>query len=153
MPYHCYNKGVGKMDDNRKQQIKDLIDFARTEGLKSLSYEDETLAVSFEFASSTHGSTSEFCQTKPAGSNKDDGTAIYIDSPLDGKFYRSPSPDSPPYVETGMRVSDGDTVCIVEAMKVMNEITSESNCKIIEILCSNGDDVRAGQHLFVVSQS
>lgn len=143
------------MDGNRIQQMKELIDFARNEGLKSLSYEDENLAVSFEFASGDtqtcsldHGSTA----TKKQQSESDDSLK-YIDSPLDGKFYRSPSPDSPPYSDIGTLVNDGDTVCIVEAMKVMNEITAECNGKIIEILCENGDDVRAGQHLFAISAS
>jgi acetyl-CoA carboxylase biotin carboxyl carrier protein len=140
------------MDDNKKQQIKQLIDFARNEGLKSFSYEDETLAVSFEFATASSTASSEGNLSKSTSNNKDDGNVIYIDSPLDGKFYRSPSPDSPPYVDNGSAVSDGDTVCIVEAMKVMNEITAECNAKIVQILCENGDDVRAGQHLFIISQ-
>lgn len=142
------------MDGNRIQQMKELIDFARNEGLKSLSYEDENLAVSFEFASGEaqtcsldHGSTA----AKKQQTESDD--AKYIDSPLDGKFYRSPSPDAPPYSDIGTSVNDGDTVCIVEAMKVMNEITAECNGKIVKILCENGDDVRAGQHLFVISAS
>lgn len=152
MPYHYYDKGVGKMDDNRKNQIKELIDFARAEGLGSLSYEDETFSISFEFANVSSIAPAQ-TGTKPLANGKDDGTALYIDSPLDGKFYRSPSPDSPPYVENGSAVSDGDTVCIVEAMKVMNEITAESNARIVQILCENGDDVRAGQHLFVIALS
>lgn len=143
------------MDGNRIQQMKELIDFARNEGLKSLSYEDENLAVSFEFALGETQACS--LDSGSAGTKKHqsetDAKLIYIDSPLDGKFYRSPSPDSAPYAEIGTSVHDGDTICIVEAMKVMNEIIAECNGKVVKILCENGDDVRAGQHLFAISAS
>ncbi len=73
-----------------------------------------------------------------------------IDSPLPGVFYRSPSPDSPPFVEEGQAVQAGQTLCIVEAMKLMNEIPAERACKILKILVKNGEPVEDGQALFLI---
>ena len=71
-----------------------------------------------------------------------------IDSPLVGTFYRAPSPEADPFVGVGDRVSEGTTICIVEAMKVMNEITTELPGVIEKILVENGDSVEFGQPLF-----
>jgi len=71
-------------------------------------------------------------------------------SPINGVFYRSPSPSSPPFVNAGDVVSAGATLCIVEAMKVMNEIKAERRCKVLSILPENGDPVTSGTTLFLV---
>lgn len=73
-----------------------------------------------------------------------------IDSPLPGVFYRAPSPDSPPFVDEGQAVQAGQTLCIVEAMKLMNEIPAERSCKILKILVKNGEPVEEGQALFLI---
>lgn len=73
-----------------------------------------------------------------------------IKSPMVGTFYRAPSPESPPFVEAGQVVEVGQVVCIVEAMKLMNEIKSEIRGKISEVLVENGQPVEFGQGLFVV---
>ena len=73
-----------------------------------------------------------------------------ITSPMVGTFYRSPSPDASPFVEVGDRVSRETVVCIVEAMKVMNEIKAELEGEILEILVQNGEPVEFGQPLFLV---
>ena len=73
-----------------------------------------------------------------------------IKSPLVGTFYASASPDSKPYVQVGDFVNKGDTVCIVEAMKLMNEIKAEHSGKITQICVSNGDPVEFGQVLMYV---
>ena len=75
---------------------------------------------------------------------------IEIPSPMVGTFYRSPSPDAAPYVEVGDRIGKDTPVCIVEAMKVMNEIKSEVEGEILEILVQNGEPVEFGQPLFLV---
>jgi len=75
-----------------------------------------------------------------------------ITSPFVGTFYRAPSPDSKPYVEPGMRFNKGDTLCIVEAMKLMNEIEAEYNGVIREILPENAQPVEFGEVLFVVER-
>lgn len=71
-----------------------------------------------------------------------------IKAPIVGVYYSSPSPDSDGYVSVGKKVKKGETVCIIEAMKCMNEIQSEENCEIAEILVDDGDLVEYGQPLF-----
>jgi len=73
-----------------------------------------------------------------------------IKSPMVGTFYRAPSPDSPTFVEVGAKVSEDTIVCIIEAMKVMNEIQAEIGGTITEVLVENGEAVEYGQPLFKV---
>ncbi|NJP08135.1 MAG: acetyl-CoA carboxylase biotin carboxyl carrier protein [Leptolyngbyaceae cyanobacterium RU_5_1] len=75
---------------------------------------------------------------------------VEILSPMVGTFYRAPVPDEPPYVEVGDRIRVGQTVCIIEAMKLMNEIEAESAGEIVEILVQNGDPVEYNQPLMRV---
>jgi acetyl-CoA carboxylase biotin carboxyl carrier protein len=82
---------------------------------------------------------------------EDDGT-VAITSPMVGTFYRSPSPESPAFVEVGDEVEAGKVVCIVEAMKLFNEIESEVRGKIIKVLAENGKPVEFGQKLFLVKK-
>ena len=78
-------------------------------------------------------------------------TLTAITSPMVGTFYRAGSPDAPPFVETGQRISEGDTLCIIEAMKLMNEFESEINATVEEILVEDGEPVEYGQVLFRVA--
>jgi acetyl-CoA carboxylase biotin carboxyl carrier protein len=80
-------------------------------------------------------------------------TAQYITSPMVGTFYTSPSPDSPPFVKVGDQVGPDTVVCIVEAMKVFNEIPAECSGKIASVLVDNGAPVEFGQKLFRVDKS
>lgn len=73
-----------------------------------------------------------------------------VKSPMVGTFYRSPAPESPPFVEVGDRVVAGQTVCIIEAMKLMNEIESEHAGRVVRILVQNGDAVEYGQALIEI---
>lgn len=73
-----------------------------------------------------------------------------IKSPLVGTFYRSPSPGAPPFVEVGDMVSPGQVLCIIEALKVMNEIESDVRGKVVKILVENGETVEYGQPLFLI---
>ena len=70
-------------------------------------------------------------------------------SPMVGTFYASPSPDSDPFVKAGDRFEEGTVLCIIEAMKVMNEIKAESSGEILEVLAENGEPVEYGQPLFL----
>lgn len=74
----------------------------------------------------------------------------YITSPMVGTFYAKPSPDSKPYVEVGTKVKKGDKLCIIEAMKLMNEIESEYDGEIVEILVKDGEVVDYGKKLFKI---
>jgi oxaloacetate decarboxylase alpha subunit len=75
---------------------------------------------------------------------------IKVTAPIVGTFYRSSSPDKPSYVEAGDLVKKGQVLCIIEAMKLMNEIESETAGKIVQILVDNGTPVEYGQPLFVI---
>jgi acetyl-CoA carboxylase biotin carboxyl carrier protein len=84
----------------------------------------------------------------PAPGGQEAGTLI--SSPFVGTFYRAPAPHAPPFVDVGTVVKKGQTLCIVEAMKLMNEIESEVAGKVVEILVENGTPVEFGQKLFRV---
>ena len=71
-------------------------------------------------------------------------------SPMVGTFYRAPSPDSPTFVEVGKKIAKGEVLCIIEAMKVMNEIKAETAGTVTEILVENGENVEYGQPLFKI---
>ena len=73
-----------------------------------------------------------------------------ITSPMVGTFYRAASPDSKPFVEKGQKVSKGDTLCILEAMKMMNQVNAETGGTIIDILVDDAEPVEFGQPLFVI---
>jgi len=80
---------------------------------------------------------------------KNDGT-VTINSPTVGTFYSSPTPDDPPFVSVGSAVLPETVVCIVEAMKVFNQIPAEVSGTVVEVLAKNGDSVEFGQRLFRV---
>ena len=77
-----------------------------------------------------------------------DGNVSYITSPFVGTFYRSPGPDAAPFVDVGTRFKKGQVLCIVEAMKLMNEIESEIDAEVVEIRVANGQPVEYGEVLF-----
>ena len=83
-------------------------------------------------------------------SQSDSNAGKTVTAPLVGTFYASPSPDSEPYVQAGDKINKGDVLCIIEAMKTMNEIESELDGEIAEILVQNGSPVEYGQPLFRV---
>lgn len=74
-----------------------------------------------------------------------------ITSPMVGTFYRASAPDEPPFVEVGARISTGDTVCIIEAMKLMNEIEAEFSGQVMEVAVANGEPVEYGQTLMWIN--
>jgi len=94
------------------------------------------------------GSATQGGASQPAPAEKEKFRDIT--SPMVGTFYASPSPDAGPYATVGKEISEGSVVCIIEAMKVMNEIKSEIGGTIVEILAENGKPVQFGQVLFRV---
>lgn len=88
--------------------------------------------------------------TAPAAEVEDDGFGVT--APMVGTFYASPSPGSPAFVQVGDRVNEGDTLCILEAMKMMNQIDADVAGTIKSIRVQNGDPVEYGQILFVIDQ-
>ncbi|MDX1482650.1 MAG: acetyl-CoA carboxylase biotin carboxyl carrier protein, partial [Woeseiaceae bacterium] len=86
----------------------------------------------------------------PSPEPEEEGTSVT--APMVGTYYSAPSPGAPPYVQVGDRVSAGDTLCIIEAMKMMNQIEAEVSGTIKSIRAQNGDPVEYGQVLFVIDQ-
>ncbi|WP_227938478.1 acetyl-CoA carboxylase biotin carboxyl carrier protein [Alkalihalobacillus deserti] len=109
----------------------------------------ETVAVAAPVVQQEEKVTAESVITK-AQEPTTNANVHTITSPMVGTFYSAPSPDSEPYVKQGARVTDESVVCIVEAMKLMNEIEAEVKGKIVEVLAENGELVEYGQPLFVV---
>ena len=85
-----------------------------------------------------------------ASAGGDEAGFAYVKSPMVGTFYRSPSPENPAFVDVNAKVEEKTVVCIIEAMKIMNEIQAEAKGTVVEILVENGQPVEYGQRLFKV---
>jgi acetyl-CoA carboxylase biotin carboxyl carrier protein len=95
------------------------------------------------------GTTPPMATGAPALAQEEEGVT-FIKSPMVGTFYRSPSPESKPFVEPGTKVVENTVVCIIEAMKIMNEIQAEAKGTVIETLVENGQPVEYGQRLLKI---
>ena len=95
----------------------------------------------------------EAVEPKTAETSAKDSQYITIKSPIIGTFYRRPSPDKPIFVEVGQSIAEGDVLCIIEAMKLFNEIESEISGKIVKILVDDASPVEFDQPLFLVDPS
>ncbi len=92
--------------------------------------------------------------SSPAASPPSKGAdLVEVTSPMVGTFYRAPAPEEPPFVSVGERIAPGQTVCIIEAMKLMNELEAEIAGEVMEILVENGEPVEFGQTLMLVKPS
>ena len=89
----------------------------------------------------------------PGASEKDNSKYITIKSPIIGTFYRKPAPDKPNFVEVGKEIKQGDVLCVIEAMKLFNDIESEVSGKIVKILVDDSSPVEFDQPLFLVDPS
>lgn len=92
-------------------------------------------------------------KTEAPAAAEEDSKYITIKSPIIGTFYRKPSPDKPPFVEVGATVGTGDVLCVIEAMKLFNEIESEVSGKIVKVLVDDSSPVEFDQPLFLVDPS
>lgn len=137
--------------------IEKLADILNTKGLTEISLEDgnqaltlrkDVIATVATAAPVSAAAGAPAPVNTPAEPEAPKGKAIV--SPMVGTFYKSPSPDAKPFVEVGQTISEGDVVCIVEAMKLMNEIESEFSGKILEICVEDGQPVEFGQVLMYV---
>lgn len=111
--------------------------------LDSSSLDDSSANVPASSALGTGGATT------PA---VEEAGVTFIKSPMVGTFYRSASPESKPFADAGSKVVENTVVCIIEAMKIMNEIQSETKGTVLEVLVENGQPVEYGQRLFKVKQ-
>jgi acetyl-CoA carboxylase biotin carboxyl carrier protein len=153
---------VGTGDKKVSSELKpmqELYKLMLEKGLDTLEVRDENSHIkltrrSAQTAASIpvfHTPTPVSIQVAPAETVEpvaDASSVQVIASPLAGVFYRASTPTSAPFVKEGDVVDAGQTLCIVEAMKVMNEIKAESHCKIVKILAENARPVTAGQALF-----
>jgi acetyl-CoA carboxylase biotin carboxyl carrier protein len=140
--------------------IKQVIDLMQRSELSEFEFEEEgfKLRLSRKGAEVTHQVVQPLAAAPAAApapaaaaapAEEEKGVAM-ITSPMVGTFYRAPSPDSPMFADIGTSVGADSVVCIIEAMKVMNEIQAELSGKIIEVLVENGEAVEFGQPLFKV---
>lgn len=89
----------------------------------------------------------------PASEETDDSKYITIKSPIIGTFYRKPSPDKPSFVEVGTSIAPGDVLCVIEAMKLFNDIESEVSGKVVKVLVEDASPVEFDQPLFLIDPS
>jgi len=143
--------------------IKKLIQMVKDEDITGLAIEEK--GVKYEVrrekghvlpahqpsGPSTHQPSHPTTQQPIAKTDEDEGL-VAITSPMVGTFYRSPSPEAPAFVNVGDHVAAGKVVCIVEAMKLFNEIESEVSGTIVKILAENGKPVEYGQKLFLLKK-
>jgi acetyl-CoA carboxylase biotin carboxyl carrier protein len=145
------------------QQLQELYELMREKGLDTLELKDEDLRIRLSrahpgFAApgvphAPRAKTANPSAPADAEASAAQAPARAIASPLAGVFYRASSPTSPPFVKEGDIAEAGQTLCIVEAMKVMNEIKAESRSRILKILAENARPVSAGQALFQVESA
>lgn len=135
----------------KPDKLKEFIEFMNENDLSELEIEEEGKRIRLKKFSQE---APAIIQSNPAPATKEEKAGkqnlIEVKSPMVGTFYRSPSPGAKPYVELGDVIKPGDVVCIVEAMKLMNEIKTETGGKIVEILVENAEPVEFGQVIFLM---
>ena len=141
------------MDFDRIGPVLDrMLDLMREHALAELELESDGLRVRLRKAAPA-GSPGESGRTAdPAGSAAAGGgpVATVVNAPVVGTFYRAGAPDAAPFVEVGDRVAPGDVLCVIEAMKLMNDIKVEFAGEVADILAENGQAVEYGQPLFTI---
>lgn len=143
-----------------KTQLEDLMQLLDRHGFDELEIErgeervllrrNVTSTTAVPTAGAPRPSTAEAPAAPPAEAEEDAADVVFITSPFVGTFYRAPSPDADPFVTVGQDIRPGQSLCIVEAMKLMNEIESEIQGTILDVLVDNGTPVEYGDRLFKV---
>jgi len=142
------------------KEIKEMINLMNENNLGELEIEKEGMRIRLKKTSSGSGDgggviiererlAGSTGQKAPEAAAAADNTAE-IKAPMVGTFYRAPSPEAAAYVENGQTIEVGQVICIIEAMKLMNEIKSEVKGRIIEIIVENAEPVEFGQPLFLI---
>jgi acetyl-CoA carboxylase biotin carboxyl carrier protein len=156
------------MDSNKLKELRELVDFLKENGIAEFDMERTDLKVRIKFAGAAGASAAELAQaqqlaasatgTVPGlgaasaeGSAAADSEKLHeVKSPIVGTFYESPSPGAPAFVKVGDQVELGQVLCIVEAMKLMNEIECDVAGEIVRRIAVSGQPVEFGQPLFVI---
>src|SRR5215472_16671184 len=146
------------------KEIRDLIDLVSERGLSGLEIEQTGFRIRIEGARPAAPSNGSLCAETasvashlpssapplPGAAAEIDSNLHMITSPIVGTFYRSPSPEADPFAEIGSKVSRGKILCIIESMKLMNEIESDVEGEIVEVYARNGQPVEYGEKLFAI---
>ena len=152
------------------KEIRDLIDYIKSTGLEEVNIETETFKIkikrSSEVVSQPHSPPTILPQSLPKQSLEPSGEGavssskiaedekyITIKSPMIGTIYMAPNPESPNFIKVGDVIKPGDTVCVVEAMKLFNEIEAEISGTVVKILAENANPVEYDQPLFLIDPS
>ena len=152
------------MDSKDIKEIKAIIDLMKKHDLSVFEIEKEGFRLKLQRGTSVPQATivapttaggpakaaTAGAEPPPPAKSIESAPMKEIVSPMVGTFYRAASPDAPPFVEVGKPVTEDTVVCIIEAMKVMNEIKAETSGVIAEVLADNGKPVQFGQPLFSV---
>jgi oxaloacetate decarboxylase alpha subunit len=150
----------GAVDQTRAERIRDLVRIVQESGVAEITVEEAGMRVSVRRREEPEAGSAptpapsapteaDIAQLQPGGEPVTDGS-VRVEAPMVGTFYRAPSPGAPPFVEEGAAVAAGQTLCILEAMKLMNEIKAELDGVIRKIHVANGDAVEFGQLLFEI---
>jgi acetyl-CoA carboxylase biotin carboxyl carrier protein len=144
------------------EELKNLFKTLEAGGVAEFEYQDEKFRVKVGLARSSPAPVVSAAPAAPrasspvgsaapiAAARSGDENVVAVTSPFVGTFYRAPSPDHPNFVEVGSVVRPGQALCIVEAMKLMNEIETEIAGTIVDVLVENGKSVEYGQKLFTI---
>jgi acetyl-CoA carboxylase biotin carboxyl carrier protein len=141
------------------KQLKSLLKTLEEGGASEFEYQDDkyrmrvALGAGAPVAAAALPAVPAAAAAAPASSAEDDPGVAFVTSPFVGTFYRAPAPDADPFVDVGTIIKPGQTLCIVEAMKLMNEIESDFAGTVVEVLVENGTSVEFGQKLFKVRRS
>ncbi|HEX3372641.1 MAG TPA: acetyl-CoA carboxylase biotin carboxyl carrier protein [Edaphobacter sp.] len=164
------------MDGNKLEELRELVEFLKANGIAEFDMEQDDLKVRIKFAgepaaagaggfdvaqlSRLMASAPAAAPAVPASPGKSSAAAELaneleeklheVKSPIVGTFYESPSPGAPPFVKVGDQVEVGQVLCIVEAMKLMNEIEADVAGEIVKRIASSGQPVEYGQPLFAI---
>jgi acetyl-CoA carboxylase biotin carboxyl carrier protein len=150
------------MAEDNLQELRELVDFLKANGIAEFEMERPNLKVGLKFAGAVAAVTAPSAAAPSAAAPvaiaaaaapvADDPYAgmHLVKSPIVGTFYAAPAPDAEPFVHVGDKVSVGKVLCIVEAMKLMNEIESDAAGEIVKVFVEPGQPVEFGQPLFAV---
>ncbi|SFR37060.1 acetyl-CoA carboxylase biotin carboxyl carrier protein [Robiginitalea myxolifaciens] len=159
------------------KEIQSLIKFVAKSGASEVKLETDDIKITIRTGSASSGGETTYVQQIPmpaqqpmaqapaapaapapaaaeeAPKAEDDSKYITIKSPIIGTFYRKPSPDKPSFVEVGDTISQGDVLCVIEAMKLFNDIESEVSGKVVKVLVDDSSPVEFDQPLFLIDPS
>ncbi len=143
------------LDKKINETIDALIKKIKDNNLGSIKLSNKTNTIEILNNSINQSSNQNIQSVLPVSSqnkiNEVNDNLISIDSPMVGIVYLTPKPSSPPFAKKGQKIKKGDTICLIEAMKTFNEIKSDRDCTIKDVMVKNGEAVEYGQPLFEIS--